>query len=672
MNIQLKELYLENFKVVEKDTIKFNDHINIIHGANGQGKTTFMEAILLLLFNYHTRKLSDYIKMGEKEFFLRLKGILYGIPFIMDYTNNGKTSSRVLFYNNDEIHNSDAVAFLDKIMSQKLHLMGTYFSEDTETLIDIKPASARDHLKEIYNINYKKQVDEIDSIIKNLEKTEKKDIEDKVHLLKNKEYYTPEFKDHEITEKEYQNHLILAANLEKQLAEFKVLENKLNDMRKNKLREEQILNQLNKDLSSTEIKISKNDENLSDLESRTFEDIKLEISLLEENFNSLKKIRMKSFDDSLLEEKIKNLSDLKIEYSMIVEKVDKLKSGVCPICDNKLSTSDIDSLLLEKDNLSKSVDNLLLEINSLKEDKKLMEEKREKNKQIDFEKEKIRLQIESKKDMLDMQIKNRDNDIERVKKEKELSLRNKEDINCKINRQEEFIKDLKIKLESLNDFDKDRYEDITSMLTDIKQLIQTYDSIRIFNEDVELKLEKLKEQKEKDKTELEKLYRDLDNIQIKLNNYSQSKVILQKEFPTFVISKLISSIEDKMNHIIESVYNDSEEYQIKIKETRSGIHVTYLDGMDIKSASGWEKQLYAATYSFAINELVGSNILLLDEPDSRSSEINSHKFYDFLLNYLTQSGKQALIISHKKEIIEKLENKNGQAFLIENGKSIEI
>lgn len=60
MNIQIKQLTLQNFKCFRSKEITFNSDITTIKGRNGAGKTTIADAILWCLFGKNTQGQSDF------------------------------------------------------------------------------------------------------------------------------------------------------------------------------------------------------------------------------------------------------------------------------------------------------------------------------------------------------------------------------------------------------------------------------------------------------------------------------------------------------------------------------------------------------------------------------------------------------------------------------------
>ena len=64
--MKLIELELNNIKSYKQEIIKFGEGINCILGLNGSGKSTIIESIGNVLFNYNPRTTSEVLRYNEK------------------------------------------------------------------------------------------------------------------------------------------------------------------------------------------------------------------------------------------------------------------------------------------------------------------------------------------------------------------------------------------------------------------------------------------------------------------------------------------------------------------------------------------------------------------------------------------------------------------------------
>ena len=67
--MHINRLILKNFRNYSEENITFNDGINILTGANAQGKTNAAEAIFFLCTGYSPRANKDklVIKNGQEQ-----------------------------------------------------------------------------------------------------------------------------------------------------------------------------------------------------------------------------------------------------------------------------------------------------------------------------------------------------------------------------------------------------------------------------------------------------------------------------------------------------------------------------------------------------------------------------------------------------------------------------
>ena len=80
---EIKEVYLNNFRIFKERKFYFKDGINIIYGGNGKGKTTLLEAIYYLNFgkSFRTKKVWDMARGGR---FSAVVKIYEGTDFIVE------------------------------------------------------------------------------------------------------------------------------------------------------------------------------------------------------------------------------------------------------------------------------------------------------------------------------------------------------------------------------------------------------------------------------------------------------------------------------------------------------------------------------------------------------------------------------------------------------------
>jgi DNA replication and repair protein RecF len=70
----LNRIELEHFRNISRETIEFHKKINIIHGRNGQGKTSVLEAIFYLAITRSFRTKAEKIVLQHNKAFLQVTG----------------------------------------------------------------------------------------------------------------------------------------------------------------------------------------------------------------------------------------------------------------------------------------------------------------------------------------------------------------------------------------------------------------------------------------------------------------------------------------------------------------------------------------------------------------------------------------------------------------------
>lgn len=92
----IKTLYLKNFRNYEEETFEFDNGINLLTGANAQGKTNAAEAIFFLCTGYSPRANRDKVIVKNGETDAEIKGVAsssYGdVSVKIDFSVNDKKS----------------------------------------------------------------------------------------------------------------------------------------------------------------------------------------------------------------------------------------------------------------------------------------------------------------------------------------------------------------------------------------------------------------------------------------------------------------------------------------------------------------------------------------------------------------------------------------------------
>lgn len=90
--MEIKALFLHNFRNYADEEFLFSSGINLIEGANAQGKTALLEAIYLLSTgrSFRTHHLQELIRLSTPSFFIELHFEKEGVSHIASIDYNGK------------------------------------------------------------------------------------------------------------------------------------------------------------------------------------------------------------------------------------------------------------------------------------------------------------------------------------------------------------------------------------------------------------------------------------------------------------------------------------------------------------------------------------------------------------------------------------------------------
>ncbi len=133
----LQRLILRNFRNFEEVSVHFSPRINVIYGANAQGKTNLIEAIHLVSFgkSFRTVQLSDLIREGHNYFYIKAEFIRDGLTQSVELYYDG--TSRKLKINQTEYNQfSPLLGVLPSVL----------LTPDDPALIDGPPKERRNFL----------------------------------------------------------------------------------------------------------------------------------------------------------------------------------------------------------------------------------------------------------------------------------------------------------------------------------------------------------------------------------------------------------------------------------------------------------------------------------------------------------------------------------------------
>ncbi len=695
--MQINKLTLKDFGVIKDAEFNFRPGVNLIIGDNGNGKTHILKALAFLLINYKEKTIEDYCNWDSEKFTITLDLDHLQKKFDFNYKYNRESNSliREVKIENEFFKGQDAINELAKYFDPTLCRASIISFQGKVDLVDAKPAERRESLKKIYDLDFSKQVKELDEEIKGIEENRLKELNDNILILKNKEY---NFKDPLILPNsgaDYKNHQISLLKLQNKIT---LIQKEIEEYNRKFLQQQSMQKDIKKsknELDNYELKIYELERvilsdkeslkggfegKLCELNKELQQDFEIKKKELEEKIVNIKLTRVPIFDEVKLKELQKIREDLAIKWHSAKRQYELCLQGKCPTCGNIFNSTDIEKyetdmstskvlldakvsqiaeLEIKKLEVQKQKDNMLALKNQkevliikLNAEIKDIENKKERIlKNIEIEKK----DIEHRKTLYQNDINQSENQIIQIKQEQE-----KEQIRLTL---------LQKNLQNLNILDEvpSIKEQDTADMVVLKILISDFDSIVEQNKLIVKQNEQLKIDNKND-IEILKLKRtERDSIIIDVERLRKGKVVLQKEFPNYVISTMLDDTEDGINELVEKVYDGK--YEVKVVENKGGIDVLYGKRQtSIEIASGFEKDLFNFGYKHAFSQIAGLGVLLLDEIDAFASDENSGKLFG-IIGELRTLYKQIFIITHKTTVQEILQRDyHANVFEITDGK----
>lgn len=694
----IHDVYMKNFGNVQEQYLDFKEGMTLFSGNNGEGKSTVLKCLSLLLFNQNTGKLSDYIRWGSDEFFISSSVSHAGKSLKISFRYSEKVSNREVedLDTKDKYQNSAAIAYLDELFDTKRAIASIISFENEIDLITTSPSERREYLKRIYDLNFKEELNSI-----NLEKIssekEAQTLSGEIAALESMTFERLVLERLPFNEEVYSEKKETLRALRESLS---ALQRQKDEISKNEKKKEV----LEFDLYKADKKVSNQNELIDSQTSEKLrlekekEDLTLDISSIEESKRTEKEslsnkilhfeTSIKSLENdlaSLVEPsldieslQIPKLREESFSYQYKIQELEKqiktFESGVCPTCGHAVNSSILENSKRELESL-RDLWEKSKELLKEKEDEKtkFLNEQRIYNESsrkiseylasersslentrqtLDHIEEnyasKIELEtsnFEHKKSLLSQKIEEIKRSIESAIQLRESFIENKQRLSDDLQKAQNEL--------SMSSNINSLLEEKRSLVSSVESLIASYD--RAFTSNEEKKnLNDIQEVKEKERNEsLLVKKEELLKLQEKVSLIELSMKILSKEFPSFVISRMISSLTSYMNEFLSKVYPN---YDVEIVESKNSLRVLYgPNRSDVRLASGFEQQIFSFAWKYALGKIQNYGLLLLDEVDSAASSENSEKFYSTLAK-MDSCFKQVFVVTHKQEIKDLLAN----------------
>ena len=689
-------LSLENFGIVKKFSRQFDNRILVLAGENGEGKSTILKAILLAVFDDYDGILADYVNWESDYFQVIVNFTHRGVGYESIVKYDGSTD-RTLRFGDKVLKGDEAKKKLKEVIDFDLLKAGMLAMEQEIAIVKTKPAERREYLKRIYDIEFKRQLADLDNDIKvgELELAKKTTLQTEIE---NRKYSVPEKPELPFGKTDYE---LIKANLEIERNKLYQAEESVRGHRQdqaewdalNRQRQKLLVDigELSGKINANKIELDRQPEAIVSV----FEEKNSLIKKAENELASIKDIFIKSSDDlnseinGIILERLpvfnsEDFDSLAKELYAKKAKLAELEAAkdVCPACGQSISAPE--HIAKRKKEISEITCKIaILSVNfEMLSNQKARRELAEKN---NLEKTNRKTSLQHQLSLLEEKNKN---DLFRIQSKIDQV---RIDIqNIEIN----FAKD-EARLVSLLATDTAHKDNLTTQLSDasakleeLTNKLNTFKEINLdalkvginkFESDIRLyddtvsriaEIERMEEQnaiqKANDLKQLEELKTDIQITNQLIGDWKMGIKILKTEFPVYVISRVIKDIEKSMNEFLKRTY---PKYQVEVQDKKNALHIVYgPKKKDVSSASGFERQIFSLSFMYAISRAIGNKCWITDECDSAASEKNSDILYRVLGDCIGHGIDQIIIISHKSATRNILEfDYNAEVITFENG-----
>jgi DNA repair exonuclease SbcCD ATPase subunit len=683
---------LENFGIIKKFSKQFDKSILVLAGENGEGKSTILKAILLAVFDDYENTLSEYVNWESDYFQVTVNFTHRGIDYEVIVRYDGSTD-RTLRFKDKVLKGDEAKKKLKETIDFDLLKAGMLAMEQKVAIVDTKPAERREYLKRIYDIEFKRQLADLEGDIKasELELAKKTTLQTEVE---NRKYTTPSKLEYPFGEIEYN---LIKANLEIERSKLHAAEENCRLRTQTEMELDALNNQkdkLNESIELLDFKISENQEkkqglpeakNIIVISETSNKDAWQEGLKQAEGSFALTYESTNAMLASIILERPPafNLDDFNSVSQELYSKKAKLSelesaTDICPTCGQSISSPEhIEKRKDEVKVLNQSIAELSKRFKELSDQKKRrelveknnLEKTNNKTKlqhEIDMLTEKLntdKIRFQSKIDQIQAKLDRLDAEyLAEDVKLGELILAdtdNKKNLKSQLNSIIQKVADLRDKLKGIAIVSTDG---IKKVIQKFELDIQSYDEVTSRNIEIERMEKQIAIQKENDTNQLEALKTEIQVLNQLIGDWKLGIKILRTEFPVYVISRVIKDIEKAMNEFLKRTY---PKYAVEVQDKKNALQIVYgPKKKDVGSASGFERQIFSLSFMYAISRAIGNKCLLLDECDSQASDTNSGIFYRVIGDAIGKGFDQIILISHKSSTRNILEFDYGAEVLV--------
>lgn len=669
-------VHLENFGCVESFSKEFTKGVTVLSGQNGMGKSTVLKAILLAVFDDYQGTLQDYVRWDAGYFIVVVKFTHNGVDYETRVKYDGATD-RTLLFQDKAFRGDEAKKKLRDIMDFELLKAGMLSLEQRVAIVETKPAERREYLKRIYDISFKKQLQELDEEAKNTQLSIVKESAVR-NELEGRQYTLPDEPALPFSSEEYST---IKSDIELEKQRLSLMQEANRE-----------LQGLNSDITALKAQQTSLKSNILDIENR-IADNKKKIDLLPSekklaNEVSTKRIadymeRLASLDKDFnaknddFTEQLRSIVPLRLptfdanEYNNTSQEIYSKKTkltdlenakDICPTCGQSISTPEhIAKRKIEIVQLKNEIAELSSVFATLSEKKRAREDAEFHNNENDkryseliHAKEMAQKQFELQKQQLLSTIEVQKQEATRIESEFEMKKKALEQL---IDIDKSTAKTFEAQLQECESSLKEKEDKLIQLCykptDDVENKIQTltgkvklYDETAVRIAEVKKMIDAIEVQKAADQEQLKQARISVQKLSEQLGNLEMEQKVLKTDFPVYVIKKVVKDIENSMNEFLSLTY---PKYKIEIQDKRNVLHIVYgPKKKDVSCASGFERQVFSLSFMIAISRAIGNKCLILDEADSAASDRNSQIFYKVLGNSIGHGIDQVILVSHKQ------------------------
>ncbi|MDR1147605.1 MAG: hypothetical protein LBK66_03125 [Spirochaetaceae bacterium] len=694
--MMFKSVCLENFGIVKSFSKSFDRNILVLAGENGHGKSTVLKAVLLAVFDDYEGVLADYVNWDSDYFQVAVNFTHRGIGYESTVRYDGSTD-RTLRFGDKVLKGDEAKKKLKEIVDADLLKAGMLAMEQKVAIVETRPSERREYLKRIYDIEFKRQLSDLENDIKasELELAKKTTLQTEVE---NRKYSVPEKPAYPFEKTDYE---LIKANLEAERGKlhaaeesarvYRQTQSELNDLAEQNGRLIEDIHKLNARIKQNKEKMeglpeSRNNAVVSEtgiLNSASAELVKSEEDFsrnaagLNADLGAIVLERLPAFNLDEFNSVSQELYSKKAELSKLQSAKD-----VCPTCGQSISSPEhIARRKEEIAALGQATADLTERFTSLSAQKSRRETAERSN--LDKTNRKTllqnqisvlieqgntgRIRIQAKIDQARAKLDRLDAEYRaegmRLSELIASDSDNEKNLNDRFTAASAKIIELQGKLAGLETVSAEGIEEnIRKFESDIRGYDDTVSRIA----EIERMEKQIAVQKDNDFKQLEVLKTEIQVLNQLIGDWKAGVKILKTEFPVYVISRVIKDIEKSMNDFLKRTY---PKYHVEIQDKKNALHIVYgPKKKDVSSASGFERQIFSLSFMYAVSRAIGNKCLLLDECDSAATEKNSGIFYRVIGDAIGNGIDQIILISHKPSTRNILEFDYGaEVIVFDNG-----